>query len=721
MASRSAWTSSVAPVGEARAIGGIEADERQPVLDRLADRGERAVDQLRHGQDGRSGVEGVAAQLQQPAPPAGNRRALENSHLPPGPGQVQRGRQPAQPGADHHHAIGAARHRPHSSVTRPASTARWRVVRTAASIARSCVTSRTVPRERVQGRLELLDRGQVEVVGRLVQHEQVHAAPLQQGQRRPRALTRRQGGRRPQGLVGSEPELGQQGPDVGVVEFGQFGAHRAGQRGVADEQRPGLIDLADDDARAERRACPTSGAMRPSSRSSSVVLPEPLGPVIATRSGQSICRLTGPSVKSTSLDDGVAATATTAPGRGAGAISIRSCHSLRGSATSSRRSISRSVCRALAACFSLRLAPEVADELVVVGGLAAGVRDALLHPGPLHAGPRLQVVSPVGVLLVGLALVAALDLALGEVGLVAAGDLADLLLGVIELDDRGDGPVQELAIVADDDGRRPQRADEAFEHAPARRGRGRSWARRAGRRRSGSAAATASPARAACPPDSFGIRARRARRQPQLGARPTRPGRRGRLRPGAASVPGRSSRRRRRRAPARAEQLRRPRPSRAGRRPRRSGGRCSRRPSRPDGGALLRQIPDLGVGRAADHGAGVRGPKTGQDPQQGRLAGPVAADQADDIARRDHEIEPGEQRPVAVSTRRARTRRATHSPAAHYADAVTKPARGRFANASRRAPRRCPSSSSRPRRSRTRPGSGARSASSRPCTRPSCR
>ncbi len=43
--------------------------------------------------------------------------------------------------------------------------------------------------------------------------------------------------------------------------------------------------------------------------------------------------------------------ATSAPERGAVAISIRSSHSLRGSSTVSSRSIIRSVCLALAACF----------------------------------------------------------------------------------------------------------------------------------------------------------------------------------------------------------------------------------------------------------------------------------------------------------------------------------------------------------------------------------
>jgi hypothetical protein len=40
----------------------------------------------------------------------------------------------------------------------------------------------------VEGRFKLLDRGQVEVVGRLVEDQQVHAAGLQQGQAGPGAL-----------------------------------------------------------------------------------------------------------------------------------------------------------------------------------------------------------------------------------------------------------------------------------------------------------------------------------------------------------------------------------------------------------------------------------------------------------------------------------------------------------------------------------------------------
>ncbi len=82
-------------------------------------------------------------------------------------------------------------------------------------------------------------------------------------------------------------------------------------------------------------------------------LPAPLAPVMATRSAQSIWSEAGPKVKSPRFTVASRRVATTEPERGAEAISIRSSHSLRGSSTTSRRSIMRWVWRAFAACFSL--------------------------------------------------------------------------------------------------------------------------------------------------------------------------------------------------------------------------------------------------------------------------------------------------------------------------------------------------------------------------------
>ena len=171
-------------------------------------------------------------------------------------------------------------------------------------------------------------------------------------------------------------------------------------------------------------AAPESSGSRPSIAASSVDLPEPLAPVIATRSAQSICRVTGPSTKSPRRTTASRRVATTAPARGAAAISIRSSHSLRGSSTTSMRSISRSVCRALAACFSEARDVERLAVLVVVGGLAAGVADALVGPGALHPGPFQQVLALVGELVELLAGVPPGPVPLLQVGGVTAAEEA---------------------------------------------------------------------------------------------------------------------------------------------------------------------------------------------------------------------------------------------------------------------------------------------------------
>ncbi len=135
--------------------------------------------------------------------------------------------------------------------------------------------------------------------------------------------------------------------------------------------------------------------------------------------------------------DGAArSAATTDPARGAAAISICSSHSLRGSSTTSRRSMRRSVWRALAACFSL---DSRRKALTILSGSVA-LRRALRTPFSIQARcVRARSSRPglrVGELLVGLPGVPAGDLALLEVGLVAAAVDADLLLGEVELDDR---------------------------------------------------------------------------------------------------------------------------------------------------------------------------------------------------------------------------------------------------------------------------------------------
>ena len=111
------------------------------------------------------------------------------------------------------------------------------------------------PVEAVDGGLQLLDRRQVEVVGRLVEHEQVGAVRHQQGQRRTGALTRRQRAGRTSDVVGNEPELGEQRPYVGGVPTSHV-LEGPQQRRRRDQPIAGLFDLADHHARADAPPAP---------------------------------------------------------------------------------------------------------------------------------------------------------------------------------------------------------------------------------------------------------------------------------------------------------------------------------------------------------------------------------------------------------------------------------------------------------------------------------
>ena len=62
--------------------------------------------------------------------------------------------------------------------------------------------------------LELLERGQVEVVGRLVEDEAASCPGRLLGELRPRPLARRKARSRPQHMLRVEVELGEQGASV---------------------------------------------------------------------------------------------------------------------------------------------------------------------------------------------------------------------------------------------------------------------------------------------------------------------------------------------------------------------------------------------------------------------------------------------------------------------------------------------------------------------------
>ena len=166
-----------------------------------------------------------------------------------------------------------------------------------------------------QCRLQLFDGRQVEVVGRFVQHEEVDAGGGERRQLGPGALTGRERRRRSEHRFGTEPELGQLRP--GCRGDSPVGGHeRFGQAGGRPEARAGPGP-----ARPRRRSgrCAASRGQGepPRSASTSVVLPDPLGPTSAMRSAQPMSSVNGPSVKSPRSTTASSSRTTTSPDRAA--------------------------------------------------------------------------------------------------------------------------------------------------------------------------------------------------------------------------------------------------------------------------------------------------------------------------------------------------------------------------------------------------------------------
>src|SRR5262245_43601370 len=93
------------------------------------------------------------------------------------------------------------------------------------------------------------------MVRRLVEDETVDPSRLEQRQHRTAALTRREGAGRAERVVAADPELCEQRPRVGRREAGRR-AEAIEQRLVGGEQLAPLVELAEDDARAERARPP---------------------------------------------------------------------------------------------------------------------------------------------------------------------------------------------------------------------------------------------------------------------------------------------------------------------------------------------------------------------------------------------------------------------------------------------------------------------------------
>ena len=98
--------------------------------------------------------------------------------------------------------------------------------------------------ERVERLFELLDRFEIEVVRRFVQHEQVRPVRHQQRERRPGALPGGQRTRRSGHVIRAEIELGEEPAGVGDGHPGLL-HERLEERPSADEVRSRLLDLSD--------------------------------------------------------------------------------------------------------------------------------------------------------------------------------------------------------------------------------------------------------------------------------------------------------------------------------------------------------------------------------------------------------------------------------------------------------------------------------------------
>lgn len=253
----------------------------------------------------------------------------------------------------------------------------------------------------------------------------------------------------------------------------------------------------------------------------------------------------------------------------------------------------------------------------------------------------------VGVLLIALAGVPAGGLPLLQVGRVATAVQVDLLLREVQLQHLGDRTHQELAVVADDDGARAQAGHEALQALQSvevevvgglveqedvvageeQRGESRAGRLSAGERGHGPVephgqaqlggdllgpllqvrAAEGEPAL-----QGLGVRVVRAR-----GARDQGLGRlvHGALGVGDAGAAGQELRHRLAVATL----------------------------------GLLREVADGGGGRGEPQLALLRAVEPGEQPEQGRFARAVDSDETDHVTGGDDEVEPGEERAVAVS------------------------------------------------------------------------
>ena len=211
-------------------------------------------------------------------------------------------------------------------------------------------------------------------------------------------------------------------------------------------------------------ARPADGSMRPSSTSSSVVLPEPLAPTSATRSPVPTTRSIGPEREVATFDDDAVEAGDDiagAAGRGDRQAQLPRLARLVDDVEALHRPLRAG--RPAGELLGL-VDPERADVLVrLVVRRPLDLGQALLRPLPLALRPAGER-APLGVVLLEpLPRRPPRRLPLVEVGLPAAAEDRGAVGELVDLEDVGDGPGEERAVVADEHDGRLQLGDPPLE------------------------------------------------------------------------------------------------------------------------------------------------------------------------------------------------------------------------------------------------------------------
>ena len=266
------------------------------------------------------------------------------NHASLGAGETVRSR----PGADGYKSS----RRPRNTWSGAGSPTR-RVVVTVSRRRRSWETRSNVPPYSMQRRFQLLDSREVQVVGGLVQHQEIDAKSGERGQFGPSPLTRRKRRGRADHRIRAQAELGQLRPRLVAGESGR--RHEGiGEIGAVAEDAPVLARVRPPRRWDREIACPRASGRRPSRASTSVVLPDPLGPTSATRSAQARSRVNGPRVKSPRSTTASSSRTTTSPERFVSLMLKRRSQPSHGFSTASNESSAALRRRALPARASVR-------------------------------------------------------------------------------------------------------------------------------------------------------------------------------------------------------------------------------------------------------------------------------------------------------------------------------------------------------------------------------